>query len=106
MKSAPIPPPESRVLEAEHLRSARQLVRLRVMFSAGFLLVMRFVDLLWTVAPALHHDRFHVSWMDLAAPIGIGGLWLWGFIRLLKEQPLLPLKDPRRAALEQAGGHP
>jgi adenylate cyclase len=40
VKSAPIPPPESRVLEAEHLRSARQLVRLRVMFSAGFLLVM------------------------------------------------------------------
>jgi hypothetical protein len=89
------------VLLSRHTkRSVDNLVRV-----AGFLLVMRFVDLLWTVAPTLHHERFHVSWMDLAAPIGIGGVWLWGFIRLLKEQPLLPLKDPRRAALEHAGGH-
>jgi hypothetical protein len=77
---------------------------------AAFLLVMRLLDLLWTVAPVLHHEEFHVSWMDLAAPIGIGGIWLAFFIRGLLEQPLLPLKDPRRAALESAalehaGGH-
>jgi len=73
---------------------------------AAFLLVMRLLDLLWTVAPVLHHENFHVSWMDLAAPIGIGGIWLAFFIRALLEQPLLPLKDPRRVALEHAGGHP
>jgi adenylate cyclase len=37
---APIPPLESQVLEAEHLRSARQLVRLRSLFSVAFLAVM------------------------------------------------------------------
>jgi Ni/Fe-hydrogenase subunit HybB-like protein len=72
---------------------------------AAFLLLMRLLDLLWTVAPVLHHENFHISWMDLAAPIGIGGIWLAFFIRGLLEQPLLPLKDPRRAALEHAGGH-
>jgi hypothetical protein len=72
---------------------------------AAFLLVMRLIDLLWMVAPTLHHEQFHVSWMDLAAPIGIGGVWLAGLLRGLKDQPLLPLRDPRRAALEHAGGH-
>lgn len=89
------------LLSRQTKRSVESLVRV-----AAFLLVMRLIDLLWTVAPTLHHERFRVSWMDLAAPIGIGGLWLAGFIRGLKEQPLLPLKDPRRAALEHAGGHP
>jgi hypothetical protein len=88
------------LLSRQTKRGVQNLVRV-----AAFLLVMRLVDLLWMVAPALHHERFHVSWMDLAAPIGIGGLWLAGFIRGLKEQPLLPLKDPQRAALEQGGGH-
>ncbi|MEX2299964.1 MAG: hypothetical protein WD733_03445 [Bryobacterales bacterium] len=77
---------------------------------AAFLLLMRLLDLLWTVAPVLHHEEFHVSWMDVAAPVGIGGIWLAFFIRGLLEHPLLPLKDPRRAALEDAalehaGGH-
>jgi hypothetical protein len=88
------------LLSRQTKRSVDNLVRV-----AAFLLVMRLLDLLWTVAPTLHHEQLHVSWMDLAAPIGIGGLWLAGFLRNLKEQPLLPLKDPRRAALEHAGGH-
>jgi hypothetical protein len=89
------------LLSRQTKRSVENLVRV-----AAFLLVMRLIDLLWMVAPTLHHEQFHVSWMDLAAPIGIGGLWLAGFLRGLKEQPLLPLRDPRRAALEHAGGHP
>ncbi len=71
---------------------------------AAFMLVMRLLDLVWQVAPALHHEEFHISWMDVVAPIGIGGIWLAFFIRGLLEQPLLPLKDPRRAVLEHAGG--
>jgi len=89
------------LLSRQTKRSVESLVRV-----AAFLLVMRLIDLLWTVAPTLHHEQFHVSWMDLAAPIGIGGLWLAGFLRGLKEQPLLPLRDPQRGALEHAGGHP
>jgi hypothetical protein len=88
------------LLSRQTKRSVRNLVRV-----AAFLLVMRLIDLLWQVAPSLHHQQFHVSWMDLLAPVGIGGLWLAFFIRGVREQPLLPLKDPRRAALEHAGGH-
>jgi Ni/Fe-hydrogenase subunit HybB-like protein len=88
------------LLSRQTKRSVESLVRVAVL-----LLVMRLMDLLWTVAPTLHHEQFHLSWMDLAAPVGIGGLWLAGFVRALKEQPLLPLRDPQRAAIEHAGGH-
>jgi Ni/Fe-hydrogenase subunit HybB-like protein len=88
------------LLSRQTKRSVESLVRVAVL-----LLVMRLIDLLWTVAPSLHHGQFHISWMDFAAPVGIGGLWLAAFVRALKEQPLLPLRDPQRAALEHAGGH-
>ncbi len=72
---------------------------------ATVILLMRYVDLFWLVAPAFHPARLHVSWMDLAAPIGIGGVWISAFLWRLKQMPLLPLHDPRREeALEPAGG--
>ena len=88
------------LLSRQTKRGVHNLVRV-----AAFLLVMRLLDLLWTVAPTLHHEQFYISWMDLVAPIGIGGLWLAAFLRGVREQPLLPLRDARRAALEHAGGH-
>lgn len=62
---------------------------------AGGLLVMRFVDYFWTLMPAYRHDHFHVSWMDIAAPVGLMGLWLYVFLGALQKRPFLPLNDPR-----------
>jgi hypothetical protein len=64
---------------------------------AGGLLVMRFVDYFWTLMPAFRHDHFHLSWVDIAAPIGLSGLWLYAFLGALMKSPLLPLNDPRFA---------
>ncbi|MCS6772002.1 MAG: hypothetical protein NZ740_08260 [Kiritimatiellae bacterium] len=64
---------------------------------AGGLLVMRFVDYFWTLMPAFRHEHFHISWADLAAPIGMFGLWLFVFLGNLQKRPLLPLNDPRFA---------
>ena len=62
---------------------------------AGVLFVFRLVDLYWLVAPDLRHDGgFHVSWMDVTAPIGVGGIWLYWFARELKTRPLLPQHEP------------
>lgn len=62
---------------------------------AALLFLVRLVDLYWLVAPDLHHDGgFHPSWMDVAAPIGIGGIWLYWFARELRSRPLLPLHEP------------
>ena len=64
---------------------------------AAWLLVMRFVDYFWTLMPAFRHEHFHVHWMDLAAPVGLTGLWLFVFLGNLKAAPLLPANDPRFA---------
>lgn len=55
---------------------------------AGGMIVMRLVDLYWIVTPAFHGRQLHFHWMDLAAPIGVGGIWLAGFAWNLKKQPL------------------
>ena len=76
-------------------RNTKRNVR-RLSIIAGAMIFMRFVDLFWMVVPAFHHD-FHLHWLDLATPIGIGGIWMAAFIWQLEKRPLLPLGDPRFA---------
>ena len=66
------------------------------------LLVICWVDLFWQVAPAFHPVGFTLSWLDLLAPLAVGGLWLASFAWLLKRRPILPIGDPY---LEEAVGH-
>jgi hypothetical protein len=68
------------------------IVSLTILASVLFLL--HIVDIYWLVIPALHPDHVTVSWMDLTAPIGFGGVWLAFFFSRLKSAPLLLLKDP------------
>ncbi len=74
-------------------RSARVLPRLAV-----FVILMRAVDLFWLTAPEFSPNGFHVTWLDFAALLGIGGIWLAYFARQLKGRPLVPLGDPQLAA--------
>lgn len=66
----------------------------RLAAVAALMLVMRWVDLLWQVEPAFEHRNPAMYWLYLAAPIGIGGLWLFFFLRELGKRPLLPVNDP------------
>jgi hypothetical protein len=77
----------------------RDTTRLRVV--AAWLLVMRFVDHYWQVAPEFH-DTLSVSVIDVALPIAIGGVFLTLYAMRLKSQPLMPLHD---AGLEKALTH-
>lgn len=74
------------------------------------LLFMRFVDLFWLVVPAYAQSRIHdrvppptLHWLDFAAPIGIGGIWIAVYIWQLGRHPLLPLHDPRLAEVNHHG---
>ena len=69
---------------------------------AVFILVMRFVDLYWLVAPDFLKGSLGVSWMDFAAPVGLWGIWLAYFLTQLEKRPLMPLRDPH---LEEALEH-
>ena len=62
------------------------------------LFVIRLVDVFWLVSPVEGTHGVHVSWLDLAAPIGMGGIWLSVFIWQLKGRPLVPLNDPQLQA--------
>jgi hypothetical protein len=50
---------------------------------------MRLVDIFWMIAPAFHEGVFQIHWLDILAPLGIGGIWLWGFTRQLGKYPLV-----------------
>jgi hypothetical protein len=62
------------------------------------LMAMRLVDIFWLVTPAFV-PSLRVHWLDVAAPVGLGGLWLALFLGRLRRQPLLPAHDPQ---LEEA----
>jgi hypothetical protein len=85
------------LLSREVKRNARLLAGI-----AGGILLMRFVDLFWLIVPAFHPTGFTLHWMDVAAPIGLGGIWLAIFMWQLGGRPLLPLSDP---ALKEALEH-
>ncbi|WP_352431334.1 hypothetical protein [Pyrinomonas sp.] len=69
----------------------------RIVSIALFLLVVRWIDAVWLIAPEAHREEyrsaFHLHWLDLAAPIGIGGLWVAFFAWQLSRRPLLPQHD-------------
>jgi len=72
---------------------------------AALLLVMHWVDYFWNVMPAYSHADFALHWLDLVAPIALGGLWLWLFVRELKKRPLLPVGDPNLEEVFEHGSH-
>lgn len=63
------------------------------------IITMRFFNMLWMVVPSFEHDGLGLSWMDFLVPVGIGGLWLWGFLRQLTARPFL-------SPFHTAGGEP
>jgi hypothetical protein len=57
------------------------------------ILVMRFVDILWLIAPGFR-PAASIHWLDVASWLAVGGLWLYVFFGQLLKQPVLPLRDP------------
>jgi hypothetical protein len=73
---------------------------------AIFVIVMRFVDLYWLIAPGFHGGQFHIHWLDIVLPVGLGGIWVWFFTQQLKNRPLIPIRDPNLAdAISHHEGH-
>ena len=80
----------------------------KLVVVAVLILVMRYVDLLWVVEPNFPRAQFHPRWifMDVAAAVGLGGLWLAAFFRQLSQRPLMPINDPQLpGVLEQINEH-
>jgi hypothetical protein len=78
-----------------------------------FILLMRFVDMYWLIGPSPRINTagyeggwFTLSWLDIVAPIAVGGVWLWYFFGQLMKRPLVPVMDPfLESAIEHGHGH-
>src|SRR6476469_5696965 len=83
------------LLQQDFKRRARWIAGL-----AMFVLFMRLVDLFWQIGPSprvtgdIASGSFYVIWLDIVAPLAVGGIWLWFFFGQLAKRPLVPLKDP------------
>jgi hypothetical protein len=76
----------------------------RVGLLAMGLVAARWIDMYWLIAPTIH-TSFYLSWMDVAAPLALGGLWLAAWASQLQKRPLLPLRDPLLQQALQYGHH-
>jgi hypothetical protein len=60
---------------------------------AAWLLAMRAVDLFYMLGPEAYPHGLAIGWVDVAAVVGLGGIWTSIFLTNLKNHPLLPVKD-------------
>jgi hypothetical protein len=59
---------------------------------AVVILVMRYVGTVWNIAPSYPQRVGYTIW-DLAALVGIGGVWLFFFIGQLRGQSIIPVHE-------------
>ena len=85
-------------------RSLKRDIR-KLSLVALLLHVMRWVDNWWLVAPAFPAHGFPLHWLDLAAPVAIGGIWVWLFTGQIVKAPLLPVHDANLTAALEAEAH-
>ena len=68
-----------------------KLHRKRLRAMAIFILLMCALDVIWWIEPSYMHEGPPLYFvMDIAALVGIGGIWGWVFLGQLKKYPILP----------------
>ena len=98
------------LLMQDFKRKAKWLAALAV-----FILFMRLVDMYYIIGPSpmvgevkkhLLEVPFRLSVWDVVSPLAIGGIWLWWFLRELKQRPIVPFNDPFfENAIKHGKGH-
>jgi hypothetical protein len=69
---------------------------------AAVVLAFHLVDVFWLLMPAFFPARLHIHWLDIVAPVGLGGLWLAMFLWQLPRRSLLPWQALH---LQEVGPH-
>lgn len=76
------------LLSRKTKRNAAVLARM-----AMWMIAARALDLFFLIGPEAYPNGLAVSWVDLAAIVGLGGIWVSLFTANLKSRPLLPVHD-------------
>jgi hypothetical protein len=77
----------------------------KLKWVALVVIVMRVVDITWTIGPVFRHEGSTLHWLDFALVAGIGALWLPLFWRNLAGRSVVPAKDPYFKEAMAHGGH-
>lgn len=70
-----------------------------------YLLIVRWLQIIWEVEPNFPNAQganlhFHLSQLlYIAAPVAIGGIWVWAFVRELRSRPVFPAYDPQMSEI-------
>jgi hypothetical protein len=89
------------LLSRKTKRNATVLARM-----ALWLIAARAVDLFFMIGPEAYPHGLSLSWIDVAATVGLGGVWVSLFIGNLKSRSLLPVHDRDfEHALQAPHGH-
>ena len=92
--------PFTLLLSRDRKRAGRRLIPIAIL-----LMIMRLVDIYWYTIPNFPGAKLFSIWY-FAAPIGLGGLWVWAFFYNFRKRPLLPLYEPQVPNfLHQGSGH-
>jgi hypothetical protein len=92
--------PFSLLLSQQRKRAGKRLIKIAIL-----LMVMRMVDIYWYVIPNFRDAKLFSIWY-LAAPIGIGGLWVTYFFINFRKRPILPFYEVQvPSLLHQGSGH-
>ena len=73
---------------------------------AMFILAIRLADVFWLIGPAHGVTHISIHWLDLVAPVALGGLFVTVFLWQLGTRPIVPVGEPwLNDAIEQGAGH-
>ena len=91
--------PFALLLSRDLKRHGRMLSRVALL-----VLLMRVVDLIWTIGPVFRHQTT-VHWLDFATVAALALPWLFVFYRNLGSRSLVPANDPYFKEAVIDGGH-
>jgi len=84
-------------------RTKRNTLRLSIL--AVVVLCVHLVEIFWRIVPSFRQAGLTIHWLDIVAPIAVGGIWIAAFAWLLKRRPLVALNDPIAPRLQEAHSH-
>ena len=77
------------LLQRPNKRNPSRFVRL-----AALIVAMDLLATFWLVVPSMGMKTLQIHWLDPAAVVGIGGVWIAAFLALLGRRPLVPGNAP------------
>jgi hypothetical protein len=68
---------------------------------AWLVLAAHLMDTYWLIVPDFQRGGIEFHWLDIAAVVALGGIWLGAFAHRLRQHELLPQREPELSSAPQ-----